>query len=169
MRELPKEKNRVEKPSRCIELTGHSDVSDQHRHGTGKCAHQRAHRRSTFERSVQKQVTNECQHSKEARSRSHRESQVSTSRKGQQHSENQSMVGFDATSSDRSARCAPHLCVELSLDHLIQCTCPARNQDCPKKCVYKKHPWKPREWFSTADDKSGCRCQGNQEIYFRLR
>jgi hypothetical protein len=79
------------------------------------------------------------------------------------------MDGFDATSSDRSARCAPHLRIELSLDHLIQCTCPARNQDCPEERVYKEHPWKARRWFTIADDKSGRRCQANQEIYFRLR
>jgi hypothetical protein len=79
------------------------------------------------------------------------------------------MDGFDATSSDRSARCASHLRIELSLDHLIQCTCAARNQDRPEDRVYKKPAWKAREWFNTADEKSGRRCQANQEIYFRFR
>src|ERR1700739_1843235 len=133
MRELPEEKNRIKKPCRGVELPCCSDVSNQHRHGTGKRAYQRAHRRSTFERSVQKQITNQRQRGKEAGCRSHRESEVGTSYKRQQHPENQSMEGFDATSGDRSASCAPHLPVELSLDQLIQRTRAARNQDCAEE------------------------------------
>jgi hypothetical protein len=79
------------------------------------------------------------------------------------------MHRFDSTGSDRSASCAPHLRIELSLDHLIQRTCTARNQACPEERVYQEDPWKARDWFTTPCAKSDRSCQGDQEVYFRLR
>src|SRR5215472_2530662 len=78
------------------------------------------------------------------------------------------MAGLDSASRDGPAGRPPHFCVEVPLDHLIQGTCPTRNENRAENSGQKEQPWKSA-CFTKAETKSrGC-CHCDQEAYFRFR
>src|SRR5260370_38924298 len=81
--ELPEKENRVKLACFRVELPGRCNIPNQYRHGARKCADQRAPGCSTFDRSIEKQISTERKQGKQARSGTHGQGEVEDTRKQQ--------------------------------------------------------------------------------------